>query len=97
MLAAGLSFAVAGLGQIYNGQVRKGVLVFLTFWLVVPWLYGIVDAYRTAARVRSGHLSIRTPTQKEIAVAGAVFVRFFFIMLIGMLVAFFRWFNAVVI
>jgi TM2 domain-containing membrane protein YozV len=57
-----LSFLWCGRGQIYNGQVGKGILVgvlylacWLLFWLVLPlfgaaalWIYGMVDAYRTA-------------------------------------------------
>jgi TM2 domain-containing membrane protein YozV len=61
-VAAVLSFFWAGLGQIYNGQIAKGIVLmivqvinvllmfvligFLTYPLV--WLLGIVDAYRTA-------------------------------------------------
>ena len=96
-LASALSFVVAGLGQVYNGQIRKGVFVFLTFWLVLPWLFGIVDAYRTASRIQRGELSVKTPTHKEIAVAGAVFIGFFFFALLGIFVVFFHFFRTVAI
>ncbi len=60
-VAAVLSFFVSGLGQIYNGQILKGLILFVIYsvcwifwWLILPlfvlfifWLYGIVDAYRT--------------------------------------------------
>ncbi|NMC13584.1 MAG: hypothetical protein GYA34_11975 [Chloroflexi bacterium] len=61
-IAAVLSFFVTGLGQIYNGQIAKGLIfmliqainVLLIFALVgfitVPlfWIFGIWDAYRVA-------------------------------------------------
>src|ERR1700735_3376890 len=64
-LAAVLSFFICGLGQIYNGQILKGLLLIvlysvsigLTFVLVgfittpILWIYGMIDAYRTAERM----------------------------------------------
>jgi len=64
LLAGLLSLLWSGLGQIYNGQIAKGlalmVLYFLAWMLVgrpigliaVPGLllYGIWDAYRSSAR-----------------------------------------------
>lgn len=64
ILAAVLSLIVAGLGQIYNGQVLKGVL-FIIFqiingaltlvligWILMPivGLWSVIDAYLTAKR-----------------------------------------------
>lgn len=63
-LAAVLSFFFTGLGQIYNGQIGKGVVfiiiqiinVGLMFILVgfltypIVWIWGMVDAYKTAER-----------------------------------------------
>ncbi|NHM26936.1 hypothetical protein G7K71_08060 [Desulfofundulus sp. TPOSR] len=64
-LAAVLSFLVCGLGQIYNGQIGKGIGLFVAagisgllctvvigfILLPVVWLYGIYDAYKTAERI----------------------------------------------
>lgn len=63
-IAAVLSFFITGLGQIYNGQILKGLLFiviqaingllmyvvigFITFPLF--WIYAIYDAYAVAAR-----------------------------------------------
>lgn len=63
-LAAVASFFFAGLGQIYNGDILKGVLLmivqvinvllmflvigFFTYPLV--WVYGIWDAYKSAEK-----------------------------------------------
>lgn len=63
-LAAVASFFFAGLGQIYNGEILKGVLlmmiqvinVLLMFVLIgfvtypLVWVYGIWDAYRSAEK-----------------------------------------------
>ena len=64
-IAAVLSFFVCGLGQIYNGQIFKGLFTMacyaaawaLTYvlvgWLIVPvlWVWGMFDAYKTAERI----------------------------------------------
>ncbi|MGY4688666.1 hypothetical protein [Salibacterium sp. K-3] len=61
-LAAVLSALWCGLGQIYNGQIGKGVLfmiiqavnALLMFVLIglitypIFWIYGMVDAYKKA-------------------------------------------------
>ena len=58
-LAALLSFLLAGLGQIYNGQLGKGLLILFTGWLILPWIYGIFDAYRTAKRINAGQIETK--------------------------------------
>lgn len=64
-LAAVLSFFFAGLGQIYNGQIGKGVLfiiiqginVLLMFVVIgfitypIFWIWGMVDAYKNAEKI----------------------------------------------
>jgi TM2 domain-containing membrane protein YozV len=63
-IAAIASFFFSGLGQIYNGEIGKGIVLIiiqfinillmfifiglLTYPLV--WLYGIYDAYKTAEK-----------------------------------------------
>ncbi|MCD8510909.1 MAG: hypothetical protein LRY73_14300 [Bacillus sp. (in: Bacteria)] len=67
-LAAVLSAVWTGLGQIYNGQIGKGVLfMFIQFvnamlmlvvigFITYPlfWIYGIIDAYKTAEMMNRG-------------------------------------------
>lgn len=68
-IAAVLSFFYTGLGQIYNGQILKGVIfillqsinVFILSPLLIGfittplfWIYGMWDAYRTAERKNRG-------------------------------------------
>ena len=67
-LAAVLSFLIVGLGQIYLGLTKKGILLFIgamisgvlmlliigwLTWLVI-WGYGIYDAYNSAQKMNSG-------------------------------------------
>ncbi|MBE1556978.1 TM2 domain-containing membrane protein YozV [Filibacter limicola] len=61
-IAAVLSFFWSGLGQIYNGQILKGLVLIviqminglLMFVLIgfitypIVWIWGIYDAYKTA-------------------------------------------------
>jgi TM2 domain-containing membrane protein YozV len=61
-IAALLSFFYTGLGQIYNGQIVKGIIfaiiqainIWLMFIIIgfitypIFWIWGMVDAYRVA-------------------------------------------------
>lgn len=50
-LAMLLSIIIPGGGQFYNGHAGKGILILCTFWLIVPWIWGIFDAYTCANRI----------------------------------------------
>lgn len=61
-IAAVLSFLIVGLGQIYNGQILKGLIMLAVAILCgitivglivsfIIWLYGVIDAYGTAKRM----------------------------------------------
>jgi TM2 domain-containing membrane protein YozV len=66
-LAAVLSFFWMGLGQIYNGQIAKGVAFMVAYavsWLLVMvligifttpilFIYGMYDAYKSAVKVNA--------------------------------------------
>lgn len=60
VLATVLSFIFPGAGQVYNGQIGKGVLIFLTCWLFIPWIYGIIDAYVTAEKIKNGQIDTKS-------------------------------------
>ncbi|BBL69225.1 hypothetical protein [Methanoculleus chikugoensis] len=79
--AAGLSLLFNGLGQAYNGQFMRGVLVLLgslfgLFILIVPgvaiWAWGVYDAYRTAKGMNEGLVPYRETS--PLAVVGFVVV-----------------------
>ena len=69
-LAAVLSFLFVGLGQIYNGEIGKGitfiilgvVFAFMFLFLIgiplylILWVYNIDDAYNTAKGINAGHI-----------------------------------------
>lgn len=67
-LAALLSFLIIGLGQVYLGLTKKGIILFVLaiisgilmmiligwiLWLLV-WGYAIYDAYNSAEKMRNG-------------------------------------------
>ena len=68
ILAAILSFLIVGVGQIYLGLTKKGIILFFAamvsgiltllligwiLWLIV-WLYSIYDAYNSANKINAG-------------------------------------------
>lgn len=66
-LAAILCFFYMGLGQIYNGQLSKGIAFIIAYsisWILmflligfittpVLWIYGMYDAYKSAEKINS--------------------------------------------
>ena len=64
-LAAVFSFFYMGLGQIYNGQIGKGIAFLVAYsvsWLLILvvvglittpilWIYGMYDAYKSAEKI----------------------------------------------
>ncbi|WP_096187820.1 hypothetical protein [Evansella halocellulosilytica] len=69
-VAAVLSALWTGLGQIYNGQIGKGIafmiiqifnsmlMVVLIGFITFPifWIYGMVDAYKSAEAYNRGEV-----------------------------------------
>jgi len=67
-LAAILSFLIVGLGQIYLGLSKKGIILFiaavvsvsLMFFIIgfitwfIVWIYAIYDAYNSGEKMRNG-------------------------------------------
>lgn len=48
-----LSFVFPGGGQFYNGHGGKGIIVLLTFWLVIPLVWSWFDAYNSAKKINA--------------------------------------------
>lgn len=60
-----LSFFIMGLGQIYNGQIGKGILFIIMYCISVAlmyvvigfittpilWIWGMIDANKSANRI----------------------------------------------
>lgn len=71
-VAAILSFLINGLGQVYNGQIGRGIaffiigiILFLTIFVLIGvilyplfWIYNVYDAYETANKINRGELKI---------------------------------------
>jgi TM2 domain-containing membrane protein YozV len=71
-IAAVLSFLFVGLGQIYNGQIGKGILfviigviLVLSMFVLIGfilfplfWVYNIYDAYKTAQKINAGEIAV---------------------------------------
>lgn len=71
-IAAVLSFFFTGLGQIYNGQIGKGIgflllgfVLALTIFILIGiilypvfWIYNIYDAYTTAKKINMGQVQV---------------------------------------
>ena len=79
-IAAVLSFFWMGLGQIYNGQIAKGIAFIVAYaisWILtavligfittpILFIYGMYDAYRSAVKVNYD-LARRTGQSEPIA------------------------------
>ena len=68
LLAAAFSGLLPGLGQVYNGELGKGIAIFFGtivgfFILLIPglifWAYGLHNAYSTAGKMNSGQVPYR--------------------------------------
>lgn len=66
-LAALCSFIIPGLGQVYNGSLKRGGALLLGFWIgitlfipgLIVWVYGIYDAHKTAKQINSGEIPFK--------------------------------------
>jgi len=65
------SFFIPGLGQVYNGETEKGVIIFLAtlfgaFIFIIPgvvvWVYGMYDAYTIAKKMNNKEIPFK-PTK----------------------------------
>lgn len=61
--AVWLSLLFPGAGQVYNGQKGKGFLIFLTSWIILPWIYGIYDAHKTAGELNRREIATKPVTE----------------------------------
>lgn len=66
-VAGGLSFIFAGVGQIYNGQITKGIILVVVSLICIIlagilylfiWIFGMYDAYTTAQKINDGELVV---------------------------------------
>jgi TM2 domain-containing membrane protein YozV len=76
-IAALCSFFIPGLGQVYNGNLEKGVIVLIgtligAIFLLIPgivvWIYGIYDAYTTAEKMIKGVIPVKSTKLSHIII-----------------------------
>jgi TM2 domain-containing membrane protein YozV len=94
--AAGLcSSFIPGLGQVYNGEVAKGFLLFILTLvglvvLVIPglavWIYAMYDAYAVAGKMNTGEIEYRETRMVWIAVF-IIFAVFVVILAVTIIIA----------
>lgn len=94
--AAILSFFFIGSGQVYNGQIGKGIgfligLVITSFIPILPiivWIYGVYDAYTTAQKMNKGeipYIASSTGTVLGFIVVEIILVIVFFLFIFAMI------------
>jgi TM2 domain-containing membrane protein YozV len=76
VLSAVLSFIFAGSGQVYNGELGKGILfLFGTIvGLFILWIYGVYDAYSTAEKMNKGEIPLKNVTAESVIVYILIFI-----------------------
>lgn len=81
---------VPGLGQVYNGDYSKAIAIFLTGWLILPWIYGIVDAVLVAQEIAEGRRLEQGVPPGYLILAlkiGAIFFSCLYISLVWLLIS----------
>jgi len=75
VLAAILSFLFAGSGQVYNGELGKGILILVgtiigAFIFLIPgiivWIYGIYNSYTTSEKMNKGEMEYKEPSAESV-------------------------------
>jgi TM2 domain-containing membrane protein YozV len=86
------SLFIPGLGQVYNGETEKGVIIFLAtligaFIFIIPgvivWIYGMYDAYTIAKKMNNKEIPFK-PTK-----AAHMILFFMLVVIITAIVIFF--------
>ena len=90
-----LSFLFTGAGQVYNGQLKKGLLMMVGLWagaiLIFPifliWIYSMYDAYKEADKMNKGEIPFAEATAKDaiIYIAAYFIIGFIFVLVLTFL------------
>ena len=96
-IAVFCSSLIPGLGQVYNGENRKGLVLLLGTLLgllcilipgLVVWVYSMYDAHITATKMNEGTLEFRPmqPVSMVLFVVAAVFIVIVVVVAITMII-----------
>ncbi|NTV00303.1 MAG: zinc-ribbon domain-containing protein [Methanoregulaceae archaeon] len=95
VLAALLSFIFAGSGQVYNGELGKGILILAgtiigAFVFLIPgiivWVFGMYYAYTSSEKMNKGEIPLKEASGESII---AYILAFVAIIIIAVLLAIF--------
>ena len=100
-IAAAASFLFAGLGQVYNGNLVRGLGIFfgtiigyLFFMIpgIIVWIFGIYDAYKTATKMNSGETPFVAYNTTHIIIfiiVGIIVIVIYYLIMMAMMTAIF--------
>ncbi len=88
-LAGMLGLVLPGMGQVYNGERDRAVWFAIGAVLIVPWVWGIIDAVAVAGRIAGGQQRPPDPSARESAVRGHLLLNMS--ILFGVVVGVFLW------
>jgi len=91
-----LSFIFTGAGQVYNGKLKKGLLMMAGFWIgmiffvpaVIIWIYSMYDAYKDADKMNKGELPFAESTAKD----AVIYIIAYFVLVFIFCILFFTFF-----
>ncbi len=98
--AALYSLFIPGLGQIYNGEIGKGIVVLIGTLIgvifslipgIIVWIFGIYEAHKTASKINTGAIQRKTTKIGSLtlfAIIGFILIVFFVIIGTAVLAAF---------
>lgn len=73
---AALLGLLPGMGQLYNGQRGRAVLFAVASLAILPWLYGIYDAWQVAQAITQRRAPAPDPVGRRTALPGQIVLDF---------------------
>ena len=95
-IAVTLSFFFAGFGQVYNGRLKKGLLMMLGYWIgiifmgipsLIIWIYSMYNANDEANKMNTGELPFVESTGKDAIIYLAAYLILMIVFLVATYIA----------
>ncbi len=86
-----LSFLFPGAGQVYNGNLKKGLMIvagaIITLFIFFPasfvvWIYNLYDAYTDADKMNKGQIPYAEATTQDVLIYAGAFIGLFIVLFI---------------